>query len=164
MRIKYNQKQENAIGNFFTKLLVEKYICPSIMAIFILFTVAILGFTYLSNFFFQYSTIGFVYILCINVLLSISSISIYHTIKTCLFGYKQITNGQYTVIQLTCLKKYKKGCSYKCILSDKREYRLYYKKLYNKIKENDTCDLVIISNEHGAKMWEVVVQSNYKNN
>lgn len=159
MRKKYSEQTNNKIGNYFTQLLMNKYILPSLILLFFVFTCAILGFKILSQFIIAYSTVGFLYILCINVLVSIASISIYHTIRTCLYGYKQVHSKKYTVLQLTCKEKHKNLIAYKCTLSDDREYKLYDKKQYNEIQKDGACDLIIISNEYGAKLWEIVVAS-----
>ena len=161
MRKKYNDIRNNSIGNYFTQLIMRKYILPSLVVLIFVFMCILLSIERLSNTLSAYSTFGFLYLLCINVLVSIASISIYHTIKTCLFGYKQLYERKYTVLQLTCLEKKQTPLRSYCKLSDDKFYTLYDKRQYNEINVNEPCDLVIISNEYGAKLWEIVVSNNH---
>ena len=160
MRKKYNEQNNSKIIHYFVQLLMNKYIIPSLILLLFVFTGAILGFGILTKFISAYSITGFVYMICVNVLITMGSISVYHTIKTSLYGYKQITNRKYTVLQLDCLSKRQCFWFYKCKLSDGREYRLYDKNQYKQIVVGKTCDLITITNEYGAKLWEVVINSN----
>jgi hypothetical protein len=44
-------------------------------------------------------------------------------------------------------------------LTNHKTYTLYDKAQYNEIKIGQECDLIIISNEYGAKLWEIVIKS-----
>jgi hypothetical protein len=155
MRKQYNNNQNNNITNHFTQLVVEKYIVPAIAMLFLVFFVLLLGLNYFFNTIQELDLIAFIYLISVNVLVTIATLSIYYTIKTCLFGYKQISSKQYTVLQLKCVNKFKKGLHHYCTLSDNYTYKLYNDDADIKIGGN--CDLIIISNEYGAKLWEIVV-------
>ncbi len=159
MRKKYNEYNNTQIGNYFTKLIVRKYILPSILVLTFVFMCFMLVLDRLSATLTDFQPVDFIYLICLNVLVSIASTSIYHTIRTCLFGYKQISNKQYVVLQLNCLEKSKGIIKDTCVLSDNNEYVLYDRKQYDEIEVNKTCDLIIVSNEYGAKLWEIVVKS-----
>ena len=160
MRKRYNDTRNNNIGNYFTQLIIRKYILPSLVVLTFVFMCILLSIERLSNTLSEYSTFGFLYLLCINVLVTIASVSIYHTIKTCFFGYKQLSERKYTVLQLTCLEKKQTLLRSYCKLSDNKLYTLYDKRQYDEITIGKPCDLVIISNEYGAKLWEIVVSNN----
>lgn len=160
MRKKYNEQSNSKIIHYFLRLLMSKYIVPSLILLIIVFTCIIMSFGILSKFMTSYTTLGFAYVICVNILVSISSISIYHTIKTSLYGYNQISSGKYTVLQLTCVDKNKKGLYYKCTLSDGRVYRLYGRDQYEHVAVGKACDLIVITNAYGAKLWELVVDAN----
>ena len=160
MRKKYNEQSNSKIIHYFLRLLMSKYIIPSLILLILVFACIIMSFGILSKFMVSYTTLGFAYVICINILVTISSISIYHTIKTSLYGYDRISSGKYTVLQLTCVDKCKKGLYYKCTLSDGRVYKLYGHDQYEHITINKDCDLIVITNEYGAKLWELVVDAN----
>lgn len=160
MRKKYNEYNNTQIGNYFTKLIVRKYILPALLVLTFVFMCFMLGLNRLSATLSEFTPVDFIYLVCLNVLVSIASTSIYHTIRTCLFGYKQISNKQYVVLQLTCIQKSKGIIRDTCTLSDNHTYVLYDRKQYDEIDVNQSCDLIIISNEYGAKLWEIVVKSN----
>lgn len=144
---------------YFTEMISVKYILPSMAILVFIFLLLFLGLSYLSNVFKTYTTFGFVYLICINVFVTIATVSVFHTIKTCIYGYKQIINGKYTVLQLTCTNKEKRFWASWCTLSDGRKYRLYDMQHYLEIDVNQPCDLIIVTNAYGAKLWEMVIPS-----
>lgn len=160
MRKKYDTQNNTRINNYFISLILTHYIIPSLILLVFVFVGAILGFQWISQFVTDYTMIGFIYLISINLLITIVAVSVYHTIKTCVYGYNQISNEKYTVLQLKCINKRKTFLAYKCTLSDGREYKIYDEKEYSKIQLNGTCDLIILTNEYGAKLWEIVVVSN----
>ena len=155
MRKQYNKSQNSKITNYFTQLVVEKYIIPAIAILFVVFFVLLLAITYFFDSLRSLDITAFISLIFINVLVSIATVSIYYTIKTCLFGYRQISQGHYTTLQLTCVETYRKGLHRYCKLSDGHTYKLY--RDGNSFKQNDNCDLIVISNNYGAKLWEIVV-------
>lgn len=157
MRKKYNHQNNNAINNYFSQLIMVRYIIPSLILLLVVFVSIFFGISYVPHLFTDYTIANFLYFLSMNILISIASISIYHTIKTCVFGYNQLAERKYTVLQLNCVAKYKDGLVYKCILEDDKIYKLYDQQQYQNIKEGQPCDLIIITNEYGAKMWEIVI-------
>jgi hypothetical protein len=159
MRKRYNESGNNKIIKYFTEMIAVRYLLPSIAVLVFVFMLIFLGFSYLSHVIQAYSTFGFLYLVCINVLVTISTISIFHTIRTCIYGYKQISNRKYTVLQLTCVSKTKRVSSSYCTLSDGKKYKLYDMQYYYAINENEPCDLIIVTNAYGAKLWEMVVPS-----
>ena len=159
MRKRYNESGNNKIIKYFTEMIAVRYLLPSIAVLVFVFMLIFLGFSYLSHVIQEYSTFSFLYLICINILVTISTISIFHTIRTCIFGYKQISNRQYTVLQLTCVSKTKRASSSYCTLSDGKKYKLYDMQYYYAIHENEPCDLIIVTNAYGAKLWEMVVPS-----
>jgi hypothetical protein len=160
MRKKYNNESNTRLNNYFTQLVLNRYILPSLILLFFAFAGAIISFKLVTQVVEDYSTIGFIYLISINLLLSIIGVSVYHTIRTCLLGYRQISDRQYTVLQLDCVDKRKNFLSYKCTLSDGKEYKIYDLYQYQNISVGSKCDLIIISNEFGAKLWEIVVCTN----
>lgn len=164
MRKKYDNQQNVNINNYFINLITEKYILPSLFLLTLVFSSILLGFESVARLFQEYNLVDFLYFLSMNVLISIASVSIYHTIKTCVFGYQQIAKRQYTVLQLTCVNKMKSGLTCRCQLSDGRVYKLYDRDQYESVQVGQSCDLIIITNEYGAKLWEIVVGNNKKEN
>ncbi len=159
MRKRYDESGNNKIIKYFTEMIAVRYLLPSIAILVFIFMLIFLGLSYLSHTLQTYSTFGFLYLICINILVTISTISIIHTIRTCIYGYNQIINRKYTVLQLNCISKTKKcGISW-CFLSDGKRYKLYDMQHYHAIHENQPCDLIIVTNAYGAKLWEMVVPS-----
>ena len=161
MRKQYNENQNSKITSYFTQLVVEKYIAPAIAILFVVFFVLFLALTYFFDSLKALDLVAFISLISINILVSIATVSIYYTIKTCFFGYKQISKRQYTILQLKCVEKYKKGLHYYCKLSDGYTYRLYNNS--SEIKPGSNCDLIVISNNYGAKLWEIVTPVNKPN-
>jgi hypothetical protein len=159
MRKKYNEQNDNIINNYFLQLILAKYIIPSLFLLVIVFGCILLGFRVVPLLFADYIFADFLFMIFTNILVSIASVSIYHTIKTCVFGFNQLAKKQYTVLQLTCIHKYKKGLALKCVLSDKKTYRIYDGDSYNRIEPGKPCDLIIITNEYGAKLWEIILET-----
>ena len=163
MRKKYDNQNDERITNYFIQCMMKNYIIPSLMLLVVVFTIILLGIQIVSQFFFQYTSIGFIVLICINVLVSISTISIVHTVNTCFYGYKQLVQKKYTVLQLKCLNTRKTLFKRKCTLSDQNEYLLYDYKQFKEIVPGKYCDLIIITNEYGAKLWDIVVSTTIKN-
>lgn len=159
MRKRYSEYGNDKIVKYFTEMIAVRYLLPSIAVLVFVFMLIFLGLSYLSHVIKTYSTFSFLYLICINILVTISTISIFHTIRTCIYGYKQISNRKYTVLQLTCVSKSKRFLSSHCILSDGKKYSLYDMQHYHAIHENEPCDLIIVTNAYGAKLWEMVVPS-----
>lgn len=106
-----------------------------------------------------YNSMQFVYLMYANILTSIASVSIYHTAKTYRLGFDQINKNRYAVLNLTCVEKYKKSGKYYCILNDGHRYRIYGGAEYKKLQSNQECELIIVCNDFGARIWELVLPS-----
>ena len=154
MRKQYNENQNSYIANYFTQLVVDKYIVPAIAMLFLVFFVILLAVTYFLDSIRALDLMAFIYLISVNIFVTISTVSIYFTIKTCLYGYRQISKREYTVLQLKCIYKYHKGLYNYCTLSDGRTYKLYTNS--KDIQKDANCDLIVISNNYGAKLWEIV--------
>lgn len=157
MRKLYNDEKNNSLLSYFSHLIVKKYLLPLFVLLFVLLIEVFAFGIYIKQSMDTYTTIGFIHIVSINILVSITSVSIVNIIRTCMFAYKQIYNKNYVILQLVCNNKFRKGGKYYCTLSDKKTYQIYDRKIYNQIETNNKCDLIVISNTFGAKLWEIVL-------
>lgn len=157
MRRLHNKARNDKLCVYFLKSIFAKYIVPTILLLipvvimWYLIAIQMIGSTKI------YTPIRFIYLVCANVLTSIASVSIYHTVKTCWFGFNQINNNHYTVVALECKEKYRHMGKYYSVLSDNHTYRIYGKQEYDALRLNTPCELVVICNDFGAKIWEIVV-------
>ena len=157
MRKYHNKERNDKLCSYFLKTIFIRYMIPTIL---LLMPVIVAWFLIIKQAFDtanSYSSMQFIYLMCANILTSIASVSIYHTVKTYRLGFDQINKNKYAVSSLICVEKYKNsGCFY-CVLSDGNKYRIYGKSEYNKLQKNQECELIIISNDFGAKIWEFVL-------
>ena len=158
MRNKHSKNQNDAVLSHFVRAVFTKYtiptlcaLVPTIVAWFFLPTILIdaLG---------EFDTIKYLYLLCLNIITSIATVSFYHTIRTVVIAVVKLNNGKYSSIQKICKSKYKVRGSGYCELGDGSVYKVYGKKAYNQIEESAFVDLIVISNEYGARMWEFVLK------
>lgn len=101
--------------------------------------------------------VQFYLLVCVNILTSICTVSIYHIIKTCYAGFSQINQSKYNTIKATCSKSYKSGTKLICELTNGKIYRVYGKKEFLKFFPGCECEIIIVCNDHGARMWEILL-------
>jgi hypothetical protein len=156
MRKKYNIFKQDTISLHFAKMIAFKYIIPALWAILLMFITILYFAPSIVTMFSEFSVQLFLFIICINVLVTITCVNVIHVISTCKNGYNAIASKKYTVLSLVCVKKEKGIFSKYCLLSDRKKYKIYDRKTYDRLIEGKQCDLIVISNEYGAKLWEVV--------
>ena len=157
MRRYHNKERNDRLCTYFLKAIFAKYIVPimllliPVVVMWILIAAQLIGSTEV------YTSISFAYLVCANVLTSIASVSIFHTVKTCWFGFNQINNNRYTVIAVKCKSKFKRFGRYYCVLSDDQIYRIYGRSEYETLLLGVPCELIVVCNDFGAKIWEIVI-------
>ena len=158
MRNKHTKKQNDAVASYFVKAVFAKYTIPTLCALIPTFIAWFLIPSHLIKTLGDFQTVEYIYIFCLNIITTIATVSIYHTIRTVANAVVKLNNGKYSVTQKMCKHKYKHKGSWYCQFADGNSYKIYGKKTLKDISEGDYVDLIVITNEYGARMWEFVLK------
>lgn len=157
MRVRPNKRQHNEICAYFLRSIISRYLLPSFVIFVPVFLIWFVVVQQATDAHGVFSTTLITYLVLAIIQTSVAAASIIYTLQTCAIGFNQIVSQTYITVSMRCISKRKGFCGYYCTLADGISYRVYGKREFDRIKENMECELIVIANNYGAKIWEFVI-------